>query len=97
MNGRYAAATDVRHEFSKIETTHGEDPARFLQANKELVFARIAGIRDLELLEAWRAVERQITDGGRPEVLDALDERKAELTSENLESPRTAARNRGAA
>lgn len=72
-----------RHEFPELEATHGEDPSRFLQANRDLALARIAGIRDLDVLDAYRTVEQQITDGdgpGRRPVLDALDARERELT-----------------
>ncbi|ELZ05790.1 hypothetical protein [Natrialba aegyptia] len=90
MNGRYAAITDDRHEFPELKDTHGEDPARFLQANRSLALARIAGIRDVDLLTAYRTVEQQITDGdgpGRSEVCDALDAREAELTGDKPNAP----------
>ena len=71
------------NRFPDIEARHGEDPARFLEANKDLALARIHGIRDVELLQAFRAVEKQITDGGRSDVLEAIAERERELTGED--------------
>lgn len=85
MNGRYVATTGDRHEFPKLEAQFNEDPARFLQSSKDLALARIAGIRDLELLEAYRAVAKQILSGSsRTDVLEELDERKRELTGESV-------------
>lgn len=77
--------------FSTIEENEGEDPARFLHleiapdaeyapgSNGQLIFARIQGLETQSLVRAWQAVERQLHDGGRDRVLDALDEREQEL------------------
>lgn len=74
------AADDGRPTFERIEERYGEDPARFLTVSSpELALARIRGIEVPELIEAWRAVELNITDGGRDVILDALDERKEVL------------------
>lgn len=84
MNFKALAAARER-----IAEEYGEDPGRWL--DQELldspawstVQARIAGIRDLDLLEHWRTVERALgrgrDGGGRSAVLDALDERREEL------------------
>ena len=90
MNTRsqFNARTEERHEFSKLKTTYGEDPARFLQSGKELALARIAGIRDEELLEAYRAVAKQILSGSsQTEVIEALDTREHELTDKRTTNP----------
>ncbi|APX98734.1 hypothetical protein [Natronorubrum daqingense] len=72
-----------RHEFPKIKAEHGEDPSRFLQSGKQLAKARIAGIRDPELLEAYRAVTKQILSGSsKTEVLEHLAARERELTGQ---------------
>lgn len=80
--------------FPAIKEAEGEDPARFLHleispdadyspgSNGQLIEARIRGIESLSLLRAWRAVERQLHDGGRDRVLSDLDDREAELTSD---------------
>jgi hypothetical protein len=53
----------------------------------ERVRQRIEGIRSLELLRAWRAVERRLGRGpsGEPrqKVLDWIDEREKELAEPN--------------
>ena len=80
--------------FPAIEEAEGEDPARFLHleispdtphspgSNGQLIEARIRGIDSLSLLRAWRAVERQLHDGGREAVLENLADREMELTED---------------
>ncbi|WP_311170660.1 hypothetical protein [Halobellus ordinarius] len=83
MNGR---RTRDRVEFPKLKDRLGEDPARFLDCDlignphaQRMVRDRIAGIDSLEVLSAWRAVEKKLADHHdrepRQGVLDALDER----------------------
>lgn len=82
-----------RHEFPKLEAQFDEDPSRFLQSSKHLALARIGGVRDEELLEAYRAVAKQILTGnGRSEVLEAIDTRERELAGEPIttKTPTTA-------
>jgi len=84
MNRPTNTPTKERHEFPKLKAEHGEDPARFLQAGRHLATARIRGIDDLELLEAYRAVAKQILRGStRDRILSALDDRHAELTGDD--------------
>ena len=76
---------DDRAEFPKLKAQYNEDPARFLQSSKALAFARIRGIRNTELLEAYRAVARQILSGeDKDDVLEALDTRERELTGDEI-------------
>ena len=78
--------TRDRVEFHRLRERLGEDPARFLDRDlvgdrdaQRMVRERIAGIDSLEVLSAWRAVERNLADHydrePRQGVLDALDER----------------------
>ncbi|SDL10258.1 hypothetical protein [Natronorubrum texcoconense] len=74
-----------RAEFPKLKEQYGEDPARFLQSSKDLAEARIAGIQSRELLEAYRAVAKQILSGGDlDEAMGYIDERERELTGEPI-------------
>ncbi|NUC74972.1 hypothetical protein HTZ84_22160 [Haloterrigena sp. SYSU A558-1] len=80
MNGRYNAGDGQTNEFPKLKATHGEDPARWLESSELMATARIRGIRDPELLEAYHAVAKQITAGKfRESILEAIAERKADL------------------
>lgn len=75
----------------------GEDPARYLDhdlANgdgRELALARIRGLARIEVVNAWRAVERRLAhqDDREPrgKILELLDEREADL-QEHGERPR---------
>lgn len=80
-------ADDVSIEsFPEVEAMHNEDPARFLDVDdvlddhskRRLTLARIDGIDEIALLNAWEAVERRLT-GGRSWVLDAIDARRDDL------------------
>ncbi len=80
---QFNPGTDDRAEFPKLKAEYGEDPARFLQSSKDLGYARISGIRDPELLEAYRAVAKQILSGDdKADVLEKLDSRERELTGD---------------
>ncbi|WP_312908502.1 hypothetical protein [Natronosalvus caseinilyticus] len=69
-----------------VAEQYGEDPARFLCLDDlHLAFARIRGINDLELLEAWRAVETS-KGGDRRRVHRALDAREREILGEPVDS-----------
>lgn len=83
MSGR---RTRDRVEFPRLRDRLGEDPATFLDRDlvgdrgaQRMVRDRISGIDSLEVLSAWRAVERKLGEHHdrepRQGVLDALDER----------------------
>lgn len=80
VNGFNPGTAGRTNEFPKLEARFNEDPARFLESNQNLAEARIAGIRNPELLKAYLAVEKAITGGSpREDITDALDERAAEI------------------
>jgi len=80
MNGRHVADSRRIHEYPELEQIHGEDPARFLESNELMATARIGGIRDADLLEAYERVAEEITTGSyQTTILEAIAERKAEL------------------
>ncbi len=88
MNGRHVADSRRIHEFPDLEATHGEDPARFLESNELMATARIGGIRDADLLDAYERVAEEITTGSyQAVILEAIAERKAELGLETDELP----------
>lgn len=83
MSGR---RTRDRAEFPRLRDRLGEDPATFLDRDlvgdrsaQRMVRDRISGIDTLEVLSAWRAVERKLAEHHdrepRQGVIDALDER----------------------
>lgn len=73
------SATLDRPRYPELEKSEGEDPARFLSCSEHyLPVARIKGIRDEGLLNAYRAVELR-EFGGRDVILEALEDRKREL------------------
>lgn len=73
------APTPDRPEFPELAESEGEDPARFLSCSEpHLPVARIKGIRDKGLLNAYRAVELR-EFGGRDVILEAIADRKREL------------------
>lgn len=71
------------NEYPELEEQYGEDPARFLETNELLATARIRGIRDPALLNAYREVAEEITTGQyRTTILEALADRERELTGD---------------
>jgi hypothetical protein len=73
-----------RPTFPALVDAIGEDPARYLYDRDRWVsLARIRGIHRFEVIEAWRAVERNLAShqGRDPRgwVMSALDEREAYL------------------
>lgn len=68
-------------------TTANTRPDEDTSPHGERVRQRIEGIRSVELLRAWRAVERRLgrgPDGGpRQKVLDWIDDREEELDDPN--------------
>ncbi|MFB6091617.1 MAG: hypothetical protein ABEK02_01255 [Haloquadratum sp.] len=103
MTGR---RTRDRVEFPRLRERLGEDPARFLDrdlvsdpAAQRMVRDRIAGIDSLEVLSAWRAVERKLAEHHdrepRQGVLDALDERGIWLDEYGDRDDRTTRIDRG--
>lgn len=80
MNGRHVAESSQTNEYPYLEQIHGEDPARFLEMNELTATGRIGGIRHPAILEAYEYVAKQITVGQyRTAILEAIDERKADL------------------
>ena len=74
------ASSGQTNEYPELEAKFGEDPARFLESNELMATARIAGIRDPELLEAYEPVAEEITAGNyRTTILEAIADRKADL------------------
>jgi hypothetical protein len=78
-----------RETFPSLQAEIGEDPARYLDVDRvadlELARARIRGIDFIEVIRAWKAVERNLCANGvvsehhRSTVMAWLDEREAEL------------------
>lgn len=80
MNGRHTVASTQTNEYPDLEDEHDEDPARFLESNTLMATARIAGIRDPELLAAYETVAKEITTGSyRTTILEAIAKRKVDL------------------
>lgn len=80
MNGRHVADSGRIHEYPALEERFDEDPARFLESNELMATARIAGIRNADLLDAYETVAEEITTGNyQTVILEAIAERKAEL------------------
>ena len=67
----------TRPQYPRIQAEIGEDPARFLHEPNETTWARIRGIVDLEVLDAWFEVETDLDP--RREVIRALNQRRAAL------------------
>lgn len=77
--GRYVVTT----------RSHEEDVGRFLdkrladdQAARDLAEARIRGLEDVNIANAWESVERDLERGPRSAVLEWLAERREELAEE---------------
>ncbi len=81
------ASRSDREEFPNVEKHIGEDPARFL--DRPLISpsgiggspflitkARIDGIDRLPVINAWIAVEKNLSRGPRDKVLSLLEDRK---------------------
>lgn len=84
----YDASSGRVNEYPEYEAQFGEDPARFLESNELMATARIAGIRDPDLLAAYEDVAEDITAGSyRTTILEAIAERKADLGLETCELP----------
>lgn len=96
MNGRSSSRWEIA-DYPEIEERIGENPARFLDARDPdgfgldgdgdapelaLAFARIDGIRSVEVCRAWLEVEVDLHDEPRSSVIAALNERKAELEAQ---------------
>ena len=68
-------------------TTANIRPDEDTSPHGERVRQRIEGIRSVELLRAWRAVERRLgrgpDDGPRQKVLNWIDDREEELAESN--------------
>lgn len=81
VNAYTGETSSQTNEYPELEEKFDEDPARFLESNELLATARIAGIRDADLLTAYREVAEEITTGQyRTEILEAIAERERELT-----------------
>jgi len=79
-----------RERFPELREQLGEDPARWLdwsipgeRDRERMVRTRIESIDRIEVIRAWKAVERRLgrgEDGGpRSGIVQALDEREAVL------------------
>ena len=80
MNGRHTASSDRVNEYPEYKDEFDEDPARFLESNELMATARIAGIRDPDLLDAYETVAEDITAGSyRTTILEAIADRKTSL------------------
>jgi hypothetical protein len=88
MSGGKPAATRDRATFPALRERLGEDPARWLDreivdSGTSMVLDRIESIDDLEVIRAWKAVERNLGRGrgGDPRsgVMSALEEREQTL------------------
>ncbi|MFC6720875.1 hypothetical protein ACFQGT_00320 [Natrialbaceae archaeon GCM10025810] len=72
--------TDLPERRSILERA-GENPLRFLDMSEpDTALGVIRGIDDLERLDAWREAETEFFENPRSVILDALDEREADLT-----------------
>lgn len=83
---QHRAADLAREQFPDLREDIGEDPARFLDHDllddvgmRDLALTRIESIDKLAVISAWRAVERRLDRQTRQAILDALDEREADL------------------
>ena len=83
MSARRAAHRSDRPRYPDVQAEVGEDPARYLHQLDETTFARIRGIIDEDVLDAWFEVETDI--GPRKEVIAALNARRAALAEEEDE------------
>lgn len=90
-----------REQFPEVAHQIGEDPARFLDvplvnsgvgsSDFELAAARIRGIDDIEVANAWLRVEAQLERGPRKGVVQRLNRRKADLETDAPSPDATAA------
>jgi hypothetical protein len=81
--------TRDREEYPSLKADIGEDPARYLAVERleelKLARARIRGIDFIQVIRAWKAVERNLSERSvvsehhRQTVMRWLDEREAEL------------------
>lgn len=77
----YDGSSGRTNEYPELEDRFNENPARFLESNELLAKARIHGIRDADLLEAYRTVAEEITAGNyRTTILEAIADCERELT-----------------
>jgi hypothetical protein len=77
MSARRSSHRSDRPRYPDIQAEIGEDPARYLHHVDETTFARIRGIADSAVLDAWYSVEEDI--GPRRRVIAALNARRAAL------------------
>jgi hypothetical protein len=85
-----SASQSDRERFEAVRDHIGEDPARWLdhefvhgEADLMLLDARINGIASEVTLNAWVAVERQLSQGPRRGVLRRLEARRHALDYED--------------
>lgn len=80
-----------REQFPSLRDQIGEDPARYLDRD-DLYIAkiRIRGIDFIEVVRAWKAVERRIDRGPREEVMQLLEERESFLQEHGERDERAA-------
>lgn len=93
---------DGREQYPDVAAEIGEDPARFLDVPLvapdhegsspfALAAARIAGIDDTEVANAWLRVEAQLERGPRKGVVQRLNRQKADLETDDPTPEATAA------
>jgi hypothetical protein len=72
-----------RERYPDVAAEIGHDPARFLDAplddREPLIRARVRGICDTDVLDAWVRVEAALERGPRQQVIALLNRRTAAL------------------
>ena len=70
-------------QFPNVRKEFGEDPAQWLHKDDAWVMIGplIRGMQDPARIRAWIAVERNLWDGGRDEVIDPLEAQLAIVES----------------
>lgn len=83
---------DDRPRYPDLKAEYGEDPARFLWSRDGdvpmLAIARIRGIDDSDLLDAYQRVEVEI--GPRRSAIAAINRRQDQLEDRDEEAAETA-------
>lgn len=80
MSARRVTHRSDRPRYPGLVEEIGEDPASYLHQLDETAFARIRGIVDEDVLDAWFEVEVEL--GPRKKVIAALNARRAALNED---------------
>ena len=83
MSARRTIHRSNRPRYPDLVEAIGEDPARYLHQPDDTTFARIRGIVDEDVLDAWFSVETDL--GPRRKVIAALNARRAALDEDGGE------------